>query len=46
MRLASDLDLSKLARTTQVIGLAEVPVVVGRMFDGKVQGRVVVDVNA
>jgi len=45
-RLASDLDLSKLARTTQLVGLAEVPAVVGRMFDGKVQGRVVVDVNA
>jgi acrylyl-CoA reductase (NADPH) len=45
-RLASDLDLSKLARTTQVVGLAEVPAVIGRMFEGKVQGRVVVDVNA
>ncbi|NQD91105.1 oxidoreductase [Pseudomonas sp. CrR25] len=45
-RLARDLDLSKLARTTQVIGLAEVPAVVGRMFAGKVQGRTVVDVNA
>ena len=45
-RLARDLDLSKLARTTQVVGLAEVPAVVGRMFEGKVQGRTVVDVNA
>ena len=27
-RLARDLDLGKLARTTQVVGLAEVPVVV------------------
>lgn len=45
-RLARDLDLSKLARTTQVVGLAEVPTVVGRMFEGKVQGRTVVDVNA
>jgi acrylyl-CoA reductase (NADPH) len=45
-RLASDLDLSKLARTTQVVGLAQVPAVIGRMFEGKVQGRVVVDVNA
>ena len=45
-RLARDLDLSKLARTTQVVGLAEVPAIVGRMFEGKVQGRTVVDVNA
>jgi acrylyl-CoA reductase (NADPH) len=45
-RLARDLDLSKLARTTQVVGLAEVPAVVGRMFEGRVQGRTVVDVNA
>lgn len=45
-RLARDLDLGKLARTTQVIGLAEVPAAVGRMFDGKIQGRTVVDVNA
>lgn len=45
-RLARDLDLGKLARTTQVVGLAEVPAVVGRMFEGKVQGRTVVDVNA
>lgn len=45
-RLARDLELSKLARTTQVVGLAEVPAVVGRMFEGKVQGRTVVDVNA
>lgn len=45
-RLARDLDPSKLARMTQVIGLAEVPAAVGRMFAGKVQGRTVVDVNA
>ena len=45
-RLARDLNLSKLARTTQVVGLAEVPAVVGRMFEGKVRGRIVVDVNA
>jgi acrylyl-CoA reductase (NADPH) len=45
-RLASDLDLSKLARTTEVVGLAEVPDVVREMFAGKVQGRTVVDVNA
>lgn len=45
-RLARDLDLGKLARTTQVVGLAEVPAVTGRMFEGKVRGRTVVDVNA
>lgn len=45
-RLARDLDLGKLARTTQVVPLAEVPAVTGRMFEGKVRGRTVVDVNA
>jgi acrylyl-CoA reductase (NADPH) len=45
-RLARDLDLNKLARTTQVVGLAEVPNVVRELFAGKVQGRTVVDVNA
>jgi acrylyl-CoA reductase (NADPH) len=44
-RLARNLDLSKLERTTQVVGLAEVPSIVGRMLEGKVQGRTVVDVN-
>ncbi len=44
-RLARNLDPGKLARTTQVVGLAEVPAVVERMFAGKVQGRTVVDVN-
>ena len=45
-RLARDLDLEKLARTTKVIGLAEVPGIVGQVLDGKVQGRTIVDVNA
>lgn len=45
-RLARDLDLRKLARTTQVVGLAGVLAVAGRMFEGKVRGRTVVDVNA
>ena len=45
-RLARDLDVNKLARTMQVVGLAEVPDVVRQMFAGKVQGRTVVDVNA
>jgi acrylyl-CoA reductase (NADPH) len=45
-RLARDLDLKKLARTTRVVGLAEVPDVARRILEGKVQGRTVVDVNA
>lgn len=45
-RLASDLDLDKLARTTKVIGLAEVPEVASQVLAGKVQGRTIVDVNA
>jgi len=45
-RLASDLDLDKLARTTQVIGLAEVFEVARQVLAGKVQGRTIVDVNA
>lgn len=45
-RLANDLDLDKLARTTQVVALADVPSVAGRILEGKVQGRTVVDVNA
>lgn len=45
-RLARDLDVGKLARTTRVIGLAEVPVVAERMLEGKVQGRTIVDVNS
>ena len=45
-RLARDLELGKLARTTQIVGLSAVPAVVGRMLEGKVRGRTVVDVNA
>ncbi|UZE21133.1 oxidoreductase [Pseudomonas sp. B21-056] len=45
-RLAKDLDLHKLERITQVVSLSEVPAVVGRMLQGQVRGRVVVDVNA
>jgi acrylyl-CoA reductase (NADPH) len=45
-RLARDLDLGKLARMTQVVRLTDVPEVVARMLEGKVQGRTVVDVNA
>ncbi|GGE00677.1 alcohol dehydrogenase [Polymorphobacter glacialis] len=45
-RLARDLDLGKLARTTRMIGLADVPEVAAQILEGKVQGRTVVDVNA
>ena len=34
------------ARTVTTIGLADVPQVAAGMFEGKVQGRTVVDVNA
>jgi acrylyl-CoA reductase (NADPH) len=45
-RLARDLNLNKLGRTVRLVGLGEVPDVVGQLFAGKVQGRTVVDVNA
>ncbi|SCM76633.1 Acrylyl-CoA reductase AcuI [uncultured Pleomorphomonas sp.] len=45
-RLARDLDLKKLARTTRVVGLAEVPDIATRILEGRIQGRTVVDVNA
>lgn len=45
-RLARDLDLNKLARTIQVIDLAEVPDVARQIFAGQVRGRTIVDVNA
>lgn len=44
--LARYLDLGKLARTTRVIGLADVPGIVSQVLEGKVQGRTIVDVNA
>lgn len=45
-RLARDLDLHKLESATEVIALADVPALASRMFEGKVRGRTVVDVNA
>jgi acrylyl-CoA reductase (NADPH) len=45
-RLAHDLDLAKLTRTTKLIRLADVPRAVGEILAGKVRGRLVVDVNA
>lgn len=44
-RLARDLDLAKLARTTTVIGLAQVADVAESILGGHIQGRTVVDVN-
>jgi acrylyl-CoA reductase (NADPH) len=44
-RLARDLDLKKLAQATQMLGLAAVPDVAKRILEGKIRGRVVVDVN-
>lgn len=45
-RLARDLDLKKLEKTSRVVGLEDIPEVVGQIFAGKVRGRVIVDVNA
>ena len=45
-RLARDLELRKLHRTTTLVALAEVPSVADRIFKGQVQGRTIVDVNA
>ena len=44
-RLASDLDLKKLASLTTTVGLNDVPKVAQDILVGKVRGRVVVDVN-
>ena len=45
-RLGTDLDISKLDLITNEIGLADVIPMAGKLMDGKVRGRVVVDVNA
>lgn len=45
-RLATDMELDKLARATHVVGLAEVPGLAGPVLQGQVRGRTVVDVNA
>ncbi len=45
LRLASDLDPTKLDAMTSEIGLSEVIVVGAELLEGKVRGRVVVDVN-
>ena len=45
-RLADDLDLTKLDAMTSVVPLGDVVRVAHEILDGKVRGRVVVDVNA
>lgn len=44
-RLATDLDLAKLAQTIQVVGLADVPALATEILAGKVRGRTVVDIK-
>ncbi len=44
-RLATDLDISKLAMIGHEIGLAEALPTASKLLDGEVRGRVVVDVN-
>jgi hypothetical protein len=44
-RLARDLDISKLASITHEIALGEAIAVAADLLDGKVRGRIVVDVN-
>jgi len=44
-RLATDLDLGKLARAARVVSLAEVPGLADPVLRGQVRGRTVVDVN-
>ena len=44
-RLALDLDLGKLERATQVVGLTDVLDLSGPVLQGQVRGRTVVDVN-
>jgi acrylyl-CoA reductase (NADPH) len=45
-RLGNDLPLDKLDAMTRVVGLGELPALGPQIIGGKVQGRVVVDVNA
>ena len=43
-RLATDLDIAKLDSMTRTIGFAEVPQAAADIVDGKIRGRVVVDI--
>jgi acrylyl-CoA reductase (NADPH) len=44
-RLSRDLDITKLDAITREIGLSSAIAVAGDLLEGKVRGRVVVDVN-
>jgi len=45
-RIATDLPHDKLAAMTEVTGLGGVAEAAGRILQGKIRGRLVVDVNA
>jgi acrylyl-CoA reductase (NADPH) len=45
-RLARDLDLNKLALSSREVGLAAIPELAEQLLDGKIRGRIVVDVNS
>lgn len=45
-RLASDLDVEKLGAISHQVGLGDAIALAGELINGKVRGRVVVDVNA
>jgi len=45
-RLASDLDVEKLGAISHQVGLGDVIPLAGELLNGKVRGRIVVDVNA
>ncbi|MGA2552672.1 MAG: MDR family oxidoreductase [Burkholderiaceae bacterium] len=45
-RLARDLDLKKLSVITNTVGLAQALSIAPQLLDGKIRGRIVVDVNA
>ena len=45
-RIASDLPLEKLDAMIQPATLADVPTLASNILDGKVKGRIIVDVNA
>jgi len=44
-RLASDLDVAKLATISQEVGLSDVLPLASKLLNGEVRGRVIVDVN-
>jgi acrylyl-CoA reductase (NADPH) len=44
-RLGTDLDVSKLAAISSEVGLTEVLPLAAQLLDGKLRGRVIVDVN-